>query len=175
MIIGINLIIKNIKQKNMLENWLSPLSIDEFSPTKSYTRTQFGRKMIFYWKTIPSLERVQIAIIGLDQQDANAIRQELYKLEFPFRSFRVADLGNIRNKNHSFLIPVIKELLDSNIVPIILGRDINHSVAHYQSYHLRKYVNLAIVDEKIHLNISKNKEKDNFYLNKLIKKKSPLI
>ncbi len=159
----------------MLNNWLSPLTIDEFAPTKSFTRTQFGRKMIFHWKTIPSLERVQIAIIGLDQPDADAIRKELYKLEFPFRSFRVADLGNIRNKNHSFLIPVIKELLDSNIVPIILGRDIDHSIAHYQSYHLRKYVNLAIVDEKIRLNISKNQNNDDFYLNSLISKKSPAL
>jgi len=117
---------------------------------------------------------VQI-FIGLDQQDANAIRKELYKLEFPFRSFRVADLGNLRNKNHSFLIPVVKELLDSNIVPIILGRNIEHSVAHYQSYHLRKYVNLAIVDEKIRLNISKNEKKDHFYLNKILKKKSPTL
>ncbi len=159
----------------MLENWLSPLTVNEFTPTKSYSRSQFGRKIIFHWKTIPSLERVQIAIIGLDQKDANAIRKELYKLEFPFRSFRVADLGNIRNKNHSFLIPVIKELLDSNIVPLILGRDIDHSVAHYQSYHLRKYVNLTVVDEKIRLNTSKNEKKDGFYLNSLIKKKSPSL
>ena len=159
----------------MLENWLSPLIIDEFTPSKSYSRTQFGRKMLFYWKTIPPLERVQLAIIGLDQKEANAVRKELYKLEFPFRSFRVADLGNIRNKNHSFLIPVIKELLDSNIVPLILGRDINHSLAHYQSYHLCNHVNLAVIDEKIRYNTSKKEIKGDFYINSLLSKKKPAL
>lgn len=159
----------------MLQNWLSPLPLEEFLPQKSYSRSQFGRKLLFYWKEIPNLERVQIAIIGLHEQEANAIRKQLYKLEFPFRSLRVADLGNVRNKDHSFLIPVIKELLDSDILPIIIGRDIQHSLSQFQAYHLRKYVNLAIVDEKIHLNTNLKDQKSSDYLNVILSKRKPRL
>ena len=159
----------------MLQNWLSPLPLEKFSPQSAYSRTQFGRKLLFHWKDIPSLERVQIAIIGLHEQEANAIRKELYQLEFTFRSLRIADLGNIRNKDNSFLIPVIKELLDSNILPIILGQDIQHSIAQYQSYHLRKYVNLAVVDERIHLKTNLKEIQPTDYLNIIFSKKKPQL
>lgn len=159
----------------MLENWLSPLDHKTYTPAKKYTRTQIGRKILFYWDKVPNLERVDIAIIGLDQEEADAIRHQLYPLEFPFRSLRVADLGNIRNKNHSFLIPVIKELLDGDILPIILGRDIEHSLAQYQSYRLKKYVNLVTIDEKIRWKTNAKNITSTDYINTIFEKKQPKL
>ncbi len=157
----------------MLNNWLSPVNRKEFGNFKKYSRQQFGKKMLFHKDTFSSLENIQIALVGADIEEANAIRTELYQLEFPFRGLRIADLGNIRKKDHSFLIPVLKELLEGGILPIILGSDINLTLAQFQAYQYKKQANLTIVDEKIRHSI-KGKD-NNAILSNILKKRKPKL
>ncbi|MEM9821519.1 MAG: arginase family protein, partial [Bacteroidota bacterium] len=90
-------------------------------------------------------------------------------------SFRVADLGNSRKTAPSFVIPIVKELLDSDIFPILIGKDIDGSLAQYQAYRSRRFVNLAMVDEQIRLDLPTKKKAKDLLLNKILKKRKPSL
>ena len=159
----------------MLNNWLSPVSREKFGNFKNYTRLQFGKKLLFHKDSYSSLENIHIAIVGVEEEESDAVRKVLYPLNYPFRGLRIADLGNIRKKDPSFLIPVIKELLDAGIVPIIIGSSNKLTIPQFQAYHLKKEINLAIIDEKIRLNTTKEQLDKSFFLKKLFTKRKPKL
>jgi len=155
----------------MLENWLSPNIFEEIDEVQNLSKEQFGRNIAIHLNELPNLEKVDIAIIGISKKDADNVRKTLYTLDYPYYGLRVADLGNIRNEDTSFIIPVIKELLQSNIVPIIIGRNINSSFAQFQAYNsLKRSTNVVYVDEKIRYDYI-NTNSDSAYLNKIINAK----
>ena len=151
----------------MLDNWLSPLSFDGNERLLDYSKEQFGRNIAVYLNKFPDLKKANIALIGISEKDANKVRSQLYALDYPFNSIRIADLGNIRNEDTSFIIPVINELLQSDIIPIIIGRNPGSSFAQFKAYNnLKQSTNLVCVDEKIRYNFSDpNSESD--YLNSI--------
>ncbi|MCB0578557.1 MAG: arginase family protein [Phaeodactylibacter sp.] len=140
----------------MFQNWLQPLG-DIEEPLESF---QFGRQVQRYAGELPNLRETRVAIIGIGEQDANAIRRELYRMSFPFRGLEVADLGNVRNTEISFIIPLIRELLDGQVFPLILGNSARQALAQYKAFQsLQQLISLAIVDERIPYSAdSKNKE-----------------
>lgn len=161
----------------MLNNWLSPISKETFKNFKEYNRNHFAKKLLIHTSVdhFPQLSNAKMAIIGVDEEQANAVRKALYGMNYPFRTFRVADLGNARKKDLSFLIPIVKELLDGDIFPIIIGGDIQFSLAQYQAYQSRRFVNLTMVDERIRLTPQPKKKADHQLLNTLIKKRKPRL
>ena len=100
----------------MLENWLSPVRKKEIleAATEDF---QLGRHIDHYRKSSPTLKNHQLALLGIGQLNADAVRKQLYQLDFPF-SVKIKDLGNARKQEVEFLIPLVRELLDSNILPI---------------------------------------------------------
>ena len=82
-------------------------------------------------------------------------------------------MGNIRKKDHSFLIPVLKELLQSGILPIIIGSDINLTLAQFQAYQTQKQAILTIVDEKIRHSLKAKEE--NSIISDLLRKRKPKL
>lgn len=134
----------------MLENWLSPVPIDQTveAPLQPW---QFGARLrIHTASAFPNLTGIQVALIGIGEQDANAIRHALYALSFPFEGLKVADLGNIRKNNLSFIIPVLTELLESRILPILIGNDLYFGLSMYKALQpVLQNINLVAVDERI--------------------------
>lgn len=161
----------------MLNNWLSPIAKEEFDHFKQYSRSQFAKKLLIHTAPdhFPQLNNAKMAIVGIGETEANAVRKALYPMNFPHRAFRVADLGNTRKTETSFVIPIIKELLDSDIFPIIIGKEIDLSLAQYQAYHSRRFVNLVMVDEQIRLAIPSKKKVNHLLLNKVLKKRKPRL
>lgn len=162
----------------MLQNWLSPIP----SPTGSeqsdlqYESSQFGSKIKFFQKKFPKLKNVDIAIIGVGAEQANAVREKLYKLSYPFSKLKIADLGNVRNEQISFLIPIITELLDSNILPILIGHQENLTLAQFKAHKNRQQlVNLAIVDEQVRCDPNEKPTSEFYYLNDLLRVKAPSL
>lgn len=150
----------------MLDNWLSPSTLDENKRIQQLSKEQFGRNIAIYLNDLPDLTKVDIAIIGISQIDADKVRNILYTLDYPFNAIRIADLGNIRNEDPSFVIPLIRELLHSNIFPILIGRNISSAYAQFQAYYsLKRSTNLVCIDEKIRYSYSKDKEQ---YLNHIL-------
>ena len=153
----------------MLNNWLSPVLFQEDDTIQKLSKEQFGRNIAIYIDEFPVLQKVDVVIIGISKKDADEVRKSLYSLDYPFHSIRIADLGNIRNEDTSFIIPLIKELLQSNVFPILIGRNISSSFAQFQAYNsLKKSTNLVCIDEKIRYNFSGGNA-DNYYLNNILK------
>lgn len=152
----------------MLENWLSPIRIAEKELIEKLSKEQFGRNIAIHLHDLTNLKKIDLAIIGISEIDANEVRKTLYSLDYPFHTLRIADLGNIRNEDSSFVIPVLKELLQSEIVPIIIGKTPNSSFAQFQAYNeLKKSTNLVCIDEKVKYSHSVKSDQIN-YLNSIL-------
>ena len=150
----------------MINNWFSPVPIKELNYNKLKAH-HFGKKIMIHHTIVPDLSKTRIALIGVGDIEANRVREALYKTSFPFKKLVIADLGNARKEDVSFLVPILIELLDSNIFPILIGKSIDSTLAQYFAYQKRKQlVNMVLVDEKI--NYLNQKSKDQSYLNKII-------
>lgn len=114
----------------MLENWLQPTDFIK----KNYNEDQIGGNTQFYNKKFPILDQVQIAIIGLSEEEANGVRTHFYPLAHHFPNLKIADLGNARKTDTNFLIPLLKELLQSHIFPILIGNDLSLLKAQQQAH-----------------------------------------
>jgi formiminoglutamase len=131
----------------MLDHWLRPITL----PENDYHDQQFGQQLLLHDTTMPDLKKTRIAMLGIQTAEAQAVREQLYALSFPFQGLQVADLGDLRKAEVSFLIPVMIELLDSNIIPILIGNSAKWMVAQFRAYQdlNRAYINTVIFDEKI--------------------------
>jgi formiminoglutamase len=150
----------------MLEHWLSPVSVNISDTINSLSKDQFGRNIAIHFDKLTDLKKVNIAILGISENEANAVRKSLFSLSYPFHQLRIADLGNIRNNDPSFIIPVITELLESKILPILIGRNPDNAFAQFKAYQeLKKSTNIVCVDEKIQYSYNLS---DSYYLNSIL-------
>ena len=132
----------------MLQNWLKNIPDSLAQWAESLPETSFGKKTLLHHTFFPDLRKVRVAIIGVGDQEANAVRQQLYRYASPFPASAVADLGNLRKAEASLLIPVIYELLSGKVFPLILGCDDAFARAQFLAYQdAKSLVNLSIVDE----------------------------
>lgn len=155
----------------MFENWFSPVKTEN-SGSSSWKPYQFGSCLKIFQDDLPDLKDVRIALVGIGAKEANAVRQALYRMSFPFDGLRVADLGNIRRKSVPFLIPALKELLDSKIFPVVIGGDPTFTLAQYNAFHsLQHLISLVLIDEIIRLDI-KFADDDSHFLNELVRSKA---
>ena len=156
----------------MLENFLQPINTTRFLDIEDLENYQIGQSIEIFLKnkSFPNLENAQIAIIGVGIKEANEVRQAFYNLSFQFKHINIVDLGNLRKTTVDVLTPVIKELLDSNILPIIIGEHQNLTTAQYQAYHLREQlVNMVLVDKSIDFTFDKVRaRRSQYFLNKIL-------
>ncbi len=103
----------------MLHNWLKPIIHD----SNDFERFQLGHSIAVFKKDFPKLSRIKVALVGIDKASAKAIRTRFYQLSNHFEQLGIADLGNVRKKEVSFIIPIIRELIASGITPILIGLD----------------------------------------------------
>lgn len=161
----------------MLANWLQPVGTEVLDTTTSLASFQFGQKIAIYEEEIPSLKAANLAIVGIDAEVSDLIRKELYKLSYPFKNSNIVDLGNLRKVNTDVLVPVISELLQANIFPILIGRDQRFTLSQYQAYQsLEQLVNLVLIDKAADLLITrKRKIDDRYFLNQILKKQETYL
>lgn len=130
----------------MLHNWLQPLK----PLSTTYPEDCLGSTIQRYERAFPALAKGSIAILGLGAEQADVVRQSLYTLKSPFDGISMADLGNARKQESIFLIPLIKELLESEVMPILIGSHPAQALAQYKAYQELQYlINLVVVDEKV--------------------------
>lgn len=151
----------------MFQNWLKPLDTKEFDPNQ-FEDYQFGKQILIYNNGLPKLSKTKLAIIGIGERDANAIRKELFALSFPFKNLEIVDLGNLRKNEIPFIIPLIRELLESKIFPLILGNDPSQLLAQYKAFQrLQQLISLIVIDENIRYH-KRKKNNPGFYLNDIL-------
>lgn len=152
----------------MLENWLNPTTVPTNIEWSSLPKNCLGKHIEIFEQQLPLLQDIQIVLIGLDAANADAIRQSLYKLSFNFPKVKIADLGNLKKTTASFIIPVLKELHDTNILPILIGGQTEHIYAQYQAHYAKRALtNLVVLDERVHFDLEEEQAKD-LYLTKIL-------
>ena len=152
----------------MLEHWLQPVQTKHLQGFDALEEGQFGRKIKIYTEGSPvDLTTLQIAIIGIGTEDADAVRSFLYRLSYPFDQLVVGDLGNFRKEENSFIVPLLAELLASGIVPILIGYAEDFTLPQFQAFrNARKAVNLVLIDEKIRH--ARTLKAENYFLHQIL-------
>ncbi len=151
----------------MLENWLQAPKID----VDNLASWQLGSNILQHvGDQFPDLRTSKIALLGISPE-TDTIRKYLYQMGHPFSKFPIADIGNLRNSSEDTLLPVLKELIASKIIPVILSSEPAPFVAQFKAYKDQlKKVNLVVVDEKL----AHHKKIDN-YLSVLRKGRKPRL
>ncbi len=147
----------------MLNNWLSP--IPDNPNRQGLDAFRFGRNIDVFSGEMPNLESTSVALIGLENKGADAVRTALYRMAFAFDGLKIADLGNIRKPDIQFIIPVVRELIESNICPVLIGSDPALVQAQFKGFfELKDWISLAVADEQVAVNSADPADPD-AYLN----------
>lgn len=126
----------------MLENWLKAGKVET-----EHQSWQFGEHIELFDDEFPDLKEAKIALIGTGKS-IDTVRKYLYELAFPFKKMVIADIGNLRKASDEFLLPVVRELLDNKILPIIISDKALQFSAQFKAYqNIRKKVNVAVIDD----------------------------
>lgn len=135
----------------MLENWLAPLPKSLNVALDTLENWQFGYNIAVHTEGggIPDLKKTAVAIVGISATEADAVRHCLYETAWHFGDLAVTDLGNLRKAEANFLIPLLEELVNSGVVPLLLGGDNHYFWAQFRAYQHRKApVSAVLIDER---------------------------
>jgi arginase family enzyme len=151
-----------------LSDFFTPIDLRQIIPKGGYYSSHLGEKIRHFSADFPDLEKVDIAIIGV-QDDRNAVnnpgcalapdhvREKLYLLFEGAYKTRIADLGNIRQgasitDTYFAVKTVVNELIRKNILPVIIGGGQDITYAQYMAYEdLEQKVDLVVVDPRFDL------------------------
>ncbi len=112
----------------MINNWLRLTNPSEVCGDLPFSDTQLGSKVYFFGQTGSFREDTQFALISSNQQAAS-IKKRLYRMSAHPGLRPIVDLGTLVNIKSSTLTPVLRELDEAGIIPILLGisqNDITH-------------------------------------------------
>lgn len=150
----------------MLDHWLAPYHTD--TQPETYT---WGHHVNYYRGGDHQLQNGQCVLIGVDKAAANATRQELYQLAWHFGGNIFTDLGNLRKTSTNFVLPLLRELQESQLFPILIGSNPTLASIQFQSFlQLRNQVSLAVLDERVSFRLDKKRDASK-YLNSIIQKR----
>ena len=133
----------------MLQNWLQPIDYQ----TEDFEKDQLGSKVHFHNSDFPKLQKLKVALLGLEEEAMLAIRDALYDLSGAFPQLKLADIGNLRKTDLNFITPVFKELLEGDLMPIILGGKPDWTKAMLNAYFQTKVaaVHWLAINDRIRL------------------------
>lgn len=111
----------------MLEHWIKPLD-SPFLESLSTSPGSIGNEMQFVLHRRDEMRKV--ALVASDTKWANRVRKHLYRFASDFRSIELFDLGDLRSQQPGFITEACKELIDSQVIPLILGarRDLSQQM-----------------------------------------------
>ncbi|MCU0415708.1 MAG: formimidoylglutamase [Cytophagaceae bacterium] len=123
----------------------------------------FFHSISTYTQTFPEIHDIDIAIIGISESGgtltnkgvekaADAVRKKLYRLKKGTGSYRIADLGNIRQgvtteESYLRIKEVVEYLLQINVVPVLLGGSHDIDLAQFWAYQgSEQFISVLTVD-----------------------------
>ncbi|MGB3798895.1 MAG: hypothetical protein WA952_03720 [Lewinella sp.] len=102
----------------------------------------------------------QVALIGLQPEWANAVRDKLFAHYWDHGDLNVTDLGNLRKQTVDFAIPLFKELYASGTLPVLLGANARMAEAQYLAFaELNREIGICTVDSRVQLNYTGGEDK----------------
>ena len=149
----------------MFHNWLKPKSSKLQGLIESLASHQLGRNIQFFGKKA-SLQGINIAIVGFEEK-ADLVREHLFPLSFPFKELSIMDMGNLRNAEIEFAIPLIRELLAGKILPLIIGNYNAQATSVYHAFRsTRPLISLASIANRLYFDNESNE--DDFFFNDIL-------
>lgn len=177
-----------------MQEYFTPLDISQFTGTKQYTATSYGKLINAYTAEgdFPDLDTVQLAIIGVEEDRkavnnegcglaADYVREHLYKLFQGNYTAKIADLGNIRKGNsiedtYFAVTDVLSALLKKNIVPILIGGSQDLTYCNYLAYlKMEQTINIVSVDSAFNIGDGDKELNSESYLSKIILHKPNIL
>lgn len=149
----------------MFDHWLEQAALSD----KQYTNYSWAKHISTLSPDNQQLQAKQLVLIGFDKKVANAVREALWPMSWAFSDMPLMDMGNVRKKSADFVIPFLKEVMDSQLFPIIIGAKPDLVYAQFQSFlNLRDHVSLSIIDERTPISLNKKLSNKEHYLNKIV-------
>ncbi|MTI21802.1 formiminoglutamase [Fulvivirga sp. RKSG066] len=144
-----------------LKIFFSPLDADIFSHIKH--SNSFYKSIKVNTEAMPDYEGADIAIIGIEEErgtvsnkgtgkGAMEIRKKLYQLKKGYGSYKIIDLGTLRNgidldETYGRLSEVCHILIENNVLPVVIGGSHDLSYGQYTAYeNMDKLITLLNVD-----------------------------
>jgi formiminoglutamase len=134
----------------MLQNWLNPIAINEILGADTTTRpTAILHQIQCYDTEFPTLDKARIALIGLEATSANSIRKALYQFN-TLANVGIVDLGNLKKENPAFYISLLTELLQSGIIPVVIGNASASMIPLFQAFKpLKHNINIVSIERNV--------------------------
>jgi len=172
----------------MIEDFLQPVHPKRWEAEAGYYESQFGYQLQVFSDQFPSLDDVQLAVIGVPDdrkalnnegcaEAADKVRSFLYQLNLGDFQLKMADLGNIApgatpRDTHVALKTVCEELIKLKIIPIIIGGGQDLSYDQYWAYqHRNQKINMVALDSHFDLDAKLDEQQipdSSSYLNSII-------
>lgn len=125
----------------MYTPWLSPF---QDANTANYPPASIGHQLSY--RGVPPT----VALIGLRSSLADAVRYHLYRHAWDFGDLAFADFGNLRKETVAFAVPLLRELGEAGIIPILLAAEPGMLKAQSDPYlHYTRTVNHCRVDSRL--------------------------
>ncbi len=127
----------------MYESWLKPPARpnDHASPRSIASRIHGS-----------ATGNTRVGLVGLDPVTADRVRDHLYSHQWDFGDLQLADLGNLRKQTSEFIIPLLRELHNGGILPVLIGGRGRLLPAQYLAFgELNRQVGMFCIDQEIRL------------------------
>ena len=177
-----------------MQEFFTPIDLKEFNGAGKYAATSYGKIIDGYFagSDFPSLENVQLAIIGVEEDRkainnegcglaADYVRENFYRLFQGNYNSKIVDLGNIKKGNsiedtYFAVTDVLASLLKKNIVPIVIGGSQDLTYCNYLAYlKMEQTINIVTVDSSFDIGDSDKELNSQSYLSKIILHKPNIL
>lgn len=159
--------------------------VPEHIYSQNYPHNSFFKNIKAYTEKMPNYKEAHIAIIGVKEArgtDTNQgcskgpdeIRRKLYALKKGTGAYRIVDLGNLNSgidldETYTRLSEVCRMLLESNVLPLILGGTHDLDYGQYRGYEeMEKLVSLLNVDAFLDLDDAKEVQPSSKHIHKIL-------
>ena len=159
--------------------------IPESIYSQPYPNNSFFKNIRAYTEKMPDYKDAHIAIIGVKEgrgtntnhgaaKGPDEIRKKLYQLKRGSGTYRIVDLGNLNpgidlDETYVRLSEVCRMLLESNVLPLILGGTHDLDYGQYCGYEeMEKLVSLLNIDAFLDLEDSKEAASSAKHIHKIL-------
>lgn len=139
----------------MLYNWIKPPGKHVFEWAAQSPEGSVGSRLRMPTQPEESIKGVKLALIGADAKRADPVRRFLYGYGGFFGRHAMADLGDLRRAEESFVIATTYELISSKIVPIFMGLPESLLAAQFLAYQdAKNLINMALIAPEFNPNMA---------------------
>ena len=167
-----------------LQDFLTPIPVNELNDDKGYTDGQLAKHMAIYENELPDITEADIVLVGVHEtrgsgifdntyNAADCIRKHLYQLHYWHTDVVIADIGNIKtgatlNDSYAAVKTVLAELFRMHKTVVILGGSHDITLAQYFAYkEMKQVVEATCIDATINLKGENPLRSENFLLEML--------